>query len=101
MSRKTFFLGVLLCSTMALGQTALDLGAIREGLERSPNDYVAAVIEYHGEIHCAGPQEKRVCWTLAVVVDAVTGSLCIAWLTVGYQSVRAALTDPAKSLRND
>jgi putative ABC transport system permease protein len=32
---------------------------------------------------------------------AVMGSVAIAWLTVGYQSIRAALTDPARSLRSD
>jgi putative ABC transport system permease protein len=38
-------------------------------------------------------------WTLFTL--AVFGSLCIAWLTVAYQTIRAALTDPAKTLRND
>jgi len=32
-----------------------------------------------------------------LVVGAAT--VVIAWLTVGYQSVRAALTDPVKALR--
>jgi putative ABC transport system permease protein len=34
-----------------------------------------------------------------VFVFAGMGTLVIAWVTVGYQSIKAALTDPVKSLR--
>ena len=34
-----------------------------------------------------------------IFLMAGLGALLIAWLTVGYQSVRAALTDPVKALR--
>jgi len=32
---------------------------------------------------------------------AITGSIVIAWLTVGYRSLRAALANPVKSLRSE
>jgi predicted permease len=32
---------------------------------------------------------------------AVTGSLVVAWTTVGYKAIRAALADPAQSLRTE
>jgi len=38
-------------------------------------------------------------WGLFAI--AVLGAFTIAWLTVGYQSVRAALADPVRSLRSD
>ena len=38
-------------------------------------------------------------WSLFGI--AVIGSFLIAWMTVGYQSVRAALADPVRSLRSD
>jgi hypothetical protein len=32
---------------------------------------------------------------------AIAGSILIAWFTVGYRSVRAALANPVKSLRSE
>ena len=47
------------------------LSGIRSGLQQSPNDYVAAVVRFTGEIQC--PKEVRVgqCWALAVVVEEI------------------------------
>lgn len=38
-------------------------------------------------------------WTIFVFAFAT--SLCIAWVTVSYESVKAALTSPAKSLKDE
>ena len=34
-------------------------------------------------------------------VLAIAGSVLIAWITVGYRAVRAALSNPVKSLRTE
>ena len=36
-----------------------------------------------------------------IFVLAIAGSLALAWVTVGYKAIRAALADPAKSLRTE
>jgi putative ABC transport system permease protein len=38
---------------------------------------------------------------LGILTLAVLGSLAVAWLTVGYRAVRAALANPVKSLRTE
>jgi putative ABC transport system permease protein len=39
--------------------------------------------------------------TAGVFIIAGLLALCIAWLTVSYQSIKAALMNPVKSLRNE
>jgi hypothetical protein len=34
-----------------------------------------------------------------IFVLAITGSVLVAWLAVGYKAIRAALANPVKSLR--
>jgi putative ABC transport system permease protein len=43
----------------------------------------------------------RIQISLGVFVIAVIGSLAIAWITVGYKSIKAALANPVKSLRSE
>ncbi|HWJ90848.1 MAG TPA: hypothetical protein VNR87_07035 [Flavisolibacter sp.] len=43
----------------------------------------------------------RIPITAGVFVMAVLLSMIIAWITVGYKSVRAALVNPVKSLRSE
>lgn len=38
---------------------------------------------------------------IGIFALAIIGSIVIAWITVGYRSVRAALTNPVKSLRSE
>ncbi|MFD0765075.1 ABC transporter permease [Mucilaginibacter lutimaris] len=43
----------------------------------------------------------RIPLTAGVFVLAIASSIVIAWLTVGYKAVRAALVNPVKSLRSE
>ena len=43
----------------------------------------------------------RIHISLDVFVLAVIGSIVLAWLTVGYKSIKAALANPVKSLRSE
>jgi putative ABC transport system permease protein len=43
----------------------------------------------------------RISLGAGVFVLAIVGSLGIAWLTVGYKAVKAALVNPVKSLRSE
>jgi putative ABC transport system permease protein len=43
----------------------------------------------------------RIPLTAGVFVLAIVSSIVIAWLTVGYKAVRAALVNPVKSLRSE
>jgi putative ABC transport system permease protein len=43
----------------------------------------------------------RIPLTAGVFVLAIAASVTIAWLTVGYKAVRAALVNPVKSLRSE
>ena len=38
---------------------------------------------------------------IAVFLIAIIGSLVVAWLTVGYQAIKAAIANPIKSLRTE
>jgi ABC-type antimicrobial peptide transport system permease subunit len=38
---------------------------------------------------------------LGLFAITIMGSIMIAWLTVGYTALKAALANPAKSLRNE
>jgi putative ABC transport system permease protein len=43
----------------------------------------------------------RIPLTAGVFVLAIAASMVIAWVTVGYKAVRAALVNPVKSLRSE
>ena len=43
----------------------------------------------------------RIPLSAGVFVLAITSSILIAWITVGYKAVRAALVNPVKSLRSE
>ena len=43
----------------------------------------------------------RISLTAGVFVLAIAASMAIAWITVGYKAVRAALVNPVKSLRSE
>ena len=43
----------------------------------------------------------RIVMGLWFFVATIFGSLCIAWLTVGYMSIKAAIANPVKSLRTE
>jgi putative ABC transport system permease protein len=43
----------------------------------------------------------RIPLSIGVFIMAVTASLVVAWLTVGYKAVKAALANPVKSLRSE
>jgi len=43
----------------------------------------------------------RIPLTAGVFILAIAGSLGIAWLTVGYKAIKAALVNPVKSLRSE
>ena len=45
--------------------------------------------------------EYRTSMSWWIFVLAVAAALCIAWLSVSYQSIRAALTNPINSLRSE
>jgi putative ABC transport system permease protein len=45
--------------------------------------------------------EYRIPLSAGIFGLAIAGSILIAWLTVGYRSVRAALANPVKSLRSE
>ena len=34
-------------------------------------------------------------------VKTIIGSILVAWVTAGYTAIKAALANPAKSLRNE
>ena len=43
----------------------------------------------------------RVNMGVGVFLLAISSSLIIAWLTVGYRAIKAALANPVKSLRTE
>jgi len=43
----------------------------------------------------------RINITVWVFVLAILASVVIAWITVGYKSIRAAIANPIKSLRSE
>jgi ABC-type antimicrobial peptide transport system permease subunit len=43
----------------------------------------------------------RIQMSVDVFVIAIAASLAIAWITVGYKAVRAALANPVRSLRSE
>jgi hypothetical protein len=43
----------------------------------------------------------RIDMGIGVFVLAIVASLTIAWITVGYRAVRAALANPVKALRSE
>ena len=43
----------------------------------------------------------RIHISVGVFILAIVSSLVIAWITVGYKAVRAALANPVKSLRSE
>jgi len=47
------------------------VAAIKEGLRRSPNNYIAAVVEIGGRVQCVGPDSGDLCWVRAVVVEEI------------------------------
>jgi ABC-type antimicrobial peptide transport system permease subunit len=47
------------------------------------------IFAYHVEIH----------WSIFVIAFAI--AMAIAWLTVSYESIKAAIANPAKSLRDE
>jgi ABC-type antimicrobial peptide transport system permease subunit len=34
-------------------------------------------------------------------ISAIAGSILIAWITVGYKAIKAALANPVKALRSE
>ena len=57
--------------TAPSAQSHFESGGIRSGLERSPGDYVAAVIELRGTITCDEAKTGRLCWSYAFVIDEI------------------------------
>ncbi len=45
--------------------------------------------------------EYRIQLGASIFLLAIAGSVCIAWITVGYRAIRAALTNPVKSLKSE
>ena len=45
--------------------------------------------------------QERIQIGIGIFVLAILSSLIIAWATVGYRAVRAALANPVKSLRSE
>ena len=43
----------------------------------------------------------RIDMSIGVFILAIVASLSIAWITVGYRAVKAALANPVKALRNE
>jgi len=43
----------------------------------------------------------RVNMGVSIFLVAIVGSMIIAWITVGYRAVRAAMVNPVKSLRTE
>jgi ABC-type antimicrobial peptide transport system permease subunit len=43
----------------------------------------------------------RITLTPGVFILAICASVIIAWITVGYKAIRAALANPVKSLRSE
>jgi len=74
MRNRSFLPILLICCVphVALAQSSLDIGALRSGLERSPDDYVAGVFKHVGAIRCDTPSAgTRRCWSKVVVVDEI------------------------------
>lgn len=45
--------------------------------------------------------EYRIPLGVGIFGLAIAGSIVIAWITVGYRAIRAALTNPVKSLKSE
>ncbi len=61
---------ILLANTAA---SALDVGSmvqgIRDGLRRSPDHFMAGIVELRGRTTCSGARANRLCWIEAYVVE--------------------------------
>ena len=62
-------LGVL--SVSAVLAQPFELFGIRSGLEQSPTDFVAGVIEFRGEVRCEERSKRQLCWVPALVIDEI------------------------------
>ena len=74
MITRSCLLLVLLISPLTLSHAQpIDffVAGIKEGLRRSPNNYVAAVVQIRGRVQCGERDNKNLCWVPAIVVEEI------------------------------
>ncbi|AXY74884.1 ABC transporter permease [Paraflavitalea soli] len=62
---------------------------------------IAAPLAWYIMSQWLGDFEYRIQLGAGIFLLAIAGSVFIAWITVGYRAIRAALTNPVKSLKNE
>ena len=62
---------------------------------------IASPVAWYLMHHWLQQYAYRISLGPAVFVITITGSILVAWATVGYTAIKAALANPVQSLRND
>jgi len=62
---------------------------------------IAAPIAYYIMHNWLQNYSYRITLGVSIFAMAITGSIIIAWITVGYRAVKAAMANPVKSLRTE
>jgi ABC-type antimicrobial peptide transport system permease subunit len=62
---------------------------------------IAAPLSYYFMQHWLNNFTFRIKIGIEFFILAIIGSIVIAWITVGYKAIRAAVANPVKSLRTE
>lgn len=73
MARSRLLLALLIASLSLAHAQPIDfsLAGIKEGLRRSPNNYIAAVVLVRGQVQCVERDSGKLCWLRAIVVEEI------------------------------